>query len=263
VSLRPAQSFHVCNWLRHWSDRESVLYLANHVLYFDWQKESMTSGTFYKNFAELSQSEREGLSYRRTTAKQPSGFVVIAPHGGGIEPGTSEIARAISGSVFSYYTFEGLKQAGNEFLHITSALFDEPQCLQLVHDSEIVIAIHGCSGSEQVVYAGGLHGGLKTRLIDALLETGFDARLAGDPYAGNQSQNICNRGRSGLGAQLEISQALRRAMFEKFDRQGRKITTDVFKRFVASIYKELIAAAREMKLTLDHRLTCFDPPEAR
>jgi phage replication-related protein YjqB (UPF0714/DUF867 family) len=51
---------------------------------------------------------------------------VIAPHGGGIEPGTSELATAIAGDDFSLYLFEGLKSAGNGELHITSTNFDEP-----------------------------------------------------------------------------------------------------------------------------------------
>lgn len=43
-----------------------------------------------------------------------------APHGGGIEPGTSEIADAIGGERGSFYTFGGLKSSGTADLHITS-----------------------------------------------------------------------------------------------------------------------------------------------
>lgn len=197
----------------------------------------------YKSFAELSISEHEGISYQREVKKRRSAFAIIAPHGGGIEPGTSEIAKAISGTEFSYYTFDGIRQKGNERLHITSTLFDEPMCLQIVNDSEVVFAIHGCEGDEEVIYVGGLHDELKTRLINVLLKEGFDARLADVNYAGTQSQNICNRGRSGSGVQLEVSDGLRRSMFKAFDRQGRQITTDVFRKFVACIRNELKSAA--------------------
>lgn len=206
----------------------------------------MTSHSWYKNFADLRMSESEGSSYSVTIMNRQSAFAIVAPHGGGIEPGTSEIAKGIAGSVFSYYTFDGLMQEGNELLHITSTLFDEPKCLQLIRDSEAVVAIHGCGGDQKSIFVGGLSDGLKTRLITSMVIAGFDASLAGANYAGSQLQNICNRGRLGQGVQLEISAGLRRVMFRKLDRQGRKITTDVFKRFVASIHDALLFAAKEM-----------------
>jgi poly-gamma-glutamate hydrolase-like protein len=60
---------------------------------------------------------------------------LVAPHGGGIEPGTSELADAIAASDLSFYTFEGLKPSGNTDLHITSTRFDEPMCLTLLASS--------------------------------------------------------------------------------------------------------------------------------
>jgi len=208
----------------------------------------MASNSCYKSFAELSGSEREGISYRRRVKKRRSGIAIIAPHGGGIEPGTSEIASAIAGSLFSYYTFDGLKQGGNEILHIPSVLFDEPKCLQLINDSEIAVAIHGCGGDTKVIHVGGLHDELKTRLINSMLKAGFDTRLAEINFAGTQVQNICNRGRLGRGVQIEISEGLRRTMFKAFDRVGRKISTEVFQKFVDSIQTELISATKELGL---------------
>ena len=208
----------------------------------------MASNSCYKSFAELSGSEREGISYRRRVKKRRSGIAIIAPHGGGIEPGTSEIASAIAGSLFSYYTFDGLKQEGNEILHIPSVLFDEPKCLQLINDSEIAVAIHGCGGDTKVIHVGGLHDELKTRLINSMLKAGFDTRLAEINFAGTQVQNICNRGRLGRGVQIEISEGLRRTMFKAFDRVGRKISTEVFQKFVDSIQTELISATKELGL---------------
>ena len=208
----------------------------------------MASGSWYKSFAELDVSEREGVSFQRTLQKRRSRIAIIAPHGGGIEPGTSEIAYAVAGSQFSYYTFEGLKPRGNEILHIPSTSFDEPKCLQLVQDSEIVIAMHGCDGEEKVIHVGGLHVELKTRLIQSLAQDGFEARLAEVGLSGNQIQNICNRGQSNQGIQLEITTGLRRAMFRKLDQQGRNFSTDIFRRFVTSVRKELLLAAKELKL---------------
>jgi phage replication-related protein YjqB (UPF0714/DUF867 family) len=201
----------------------------------------------YKSFAELAVPEREGISYHRTVKTRRSGFAILAPHGGGIEPGTSEIAHAIAGSLFSYYTFDGLKREGNAILHISTS-FDEPKCLHLVHSSEIAIAIHGSAGDQKVINVGGLHEELKMRIIHALVEAGFDAHRAEAEYAGHQAQNICNRGRVGRGVQLEISEGLRRSMFKGFDRRGRKNSNYIFRKFVASVHAELASAAKELGL---------------
>jgi phage replication-related protein YjqB (UPF0714/DUF867 family) len=59
-----------------------------------------------------------------------SRIAIIAPHGGGIEPGSSTIARAIAGEDINMYLFEGIKVAkGNAIVHIASHHFDEPRCL--------------------------------------------------------------------------------------------------------------------------------------
>ena len=55
-----------------------------------------------------------------------SAYAIIAPHGGGIEPGTTELAEAIARNDFSFYTFEGKKRTSNRDLHLTATRFDEP-----------------------------------------------------------------------------------------------------------------------------------------
>ncbi len=62
----------------------------------------------YSSYVELSAAELEGVDYR-VLAQSRSTIVVLAPHGGGIEPGTSEIAWEVAGGEFSLYLFEGLK----------------------------------------------------------------------------------------------------------------------------------------------------------
>jgi len=166
---------------------------------------------------------------------------MIAPHGGGIEPGTSEITKAIAGNQFSYYTFDGIRPKGNEQLHITSTLFDEPMCVKMVNAAEIVVAIHGCAGKGKFIYLGGLHNELKNILFTELAKAGFETRLTESNYAGTQLQNICNRGRERRGVQIEISEGLRRTMFKTLDRPGRKITTANFQKFVTSVRGALIS----------------------
>jgi phage replication-related protein YjqB (UPF0714/DUF867 family) len=73
--------------------------------------------------------------------------LTIAPHGGRIEPGTSEIAALIAGESYNLHRFEGRKPPGqNAVLHITSHHFDEPRALNLARKCRIVLGIHGCRG---------------------------------------------------------------------------------------------------------------------
>ena len=67
----------------------------------------------YKRFFELKQKEQYGVDYVIQFRKGPSGVLVVAPHGGGIEPGTSDIADGIAGRKHSFYCFKGIKKFGN------------------------------------------------------------------------------------------------------------------------------------------------------
>ena len=52
----------------------------------------------YASYVQLAESEREGQDYSvRVEGDRSSAILVLAPHGGSIEPGTSELA-ALSGS---------------------------------------------------------------------------------------------------------------------------------------------------------------------
>src|SRR5215510_8260440 len=95
----------------------------------------------YPNFAALEQHEQSGIDYGTVSRRARAAFAIVAPHGGGIEPGTSEIADAIARETWSFYAFEGLKRSGNATLHITSTRFDEPTCLTLVGATTRVVTI--------------------------------------------------------------------------------------------------------------------------
>ncbi|MFX4608957.1 poly-gamma-glutamate hydrolase family protein, partial [Acinetobacter baumannii] len=92
-------------------------------------------------YAELSSAHREGIDYHVTVERRGSGVAIVAPHGGRIERGTSEVARAIAGNDFDLYLFEGALPTMNfEMLHITSTRFDEPRALALIADCDAVLA---------------------------------------------------------------------------------------------------------------------------
>lgn len=190
----------------------------------------------YRNFKKLSDSEKEGIDFRVVLRRTKSNIVVVAPHGGSIEPGTSEIADAIAGTDYSFYAFEGIKSSGNGDLHITSINFDEPRCLELVQSSPRVMTIHGERGAQAIVYLGGRDEKLRVRLRSSLRDHGFNVRDHEDPQLqGRDPSNICNRGTSQAGVQLEISADLRRRFFQSLTQYGRRHTTGDFDEFIDAV----------------------------
>jgi len=143
--------------------------------------------------------------------------IIIAPHGGTIEPETSLIAEAIAGSDYSYYLFEALKAGAHGDFHITSHRFDEPQALKLVASAQVAVAIHGRKDDgTETVWLGGRAEALRDAIGAALREAGFDA-APNTTLPGVHETNICNRTRTGEGVQLELPRSLRRTLAEDPD----------------------------------------------
>jgi phage replication-related protein YjqB (UPF0714/DUF867 family) len=180
--------------------------------------------------------------------------VILAPHGGGIERGTSELCLAVAGYhpanlpqtppagvTYDYWMFEGLRLDDNNVLHVTSTGCDDEIALSLCGGALRALALHGFKlgpGEEHDVLVGGAADEtLRLAMRDALNRAGFTAVLpgAGDgELDGNKRCNIVNRTRLGAGIQLELSLPLRRSMFGEFTRPRRKHTTNqVFWTFVA------------------------------
>jgi phage replication-related protein YjqB (UPF0714/DUF867 family) len=200
----------------------------------------------YRNFAELSKKEREGIDFCVTAVKRAgSTTTIVAPHGGAIEPGTSEVAQAVAKNDVSLAIFEGIKPTNNDRLHITSTHFDEPRCVALVQESDTVIAIHGEGSPEVAVFLGGRDIDLEAHLKAVLGQHGYAVRTNENPeLQGLASTNICNRGIHSAGVQLELSFGLRQTFFKSLKTTGRKKSTDELVRFAAAIREGLRAARR-------------------
>jgi phage replication-related protein YjqB (UPF0714/DUF867 family) len=192
----------------------------------------------YAGYGELCRSEVQGKDYRIVLNHGRSRIAVMAPHGGNIEPGTSEIARAIASADHTFYGFEGLKASGNRKLHITSTNFDEPLCLNVLEGSRVVVILHGCKGQEETVYVGGRDARFKAILADHLLQAGFHVGSRSD-LQGRDTRNLCNGCLDGTGVQLELSTGLRRLMFRDLTDEGRKNTTPMFGTFVSAVRQAL------------------------
>jgi phage replication-related protein YjqB (UPF0714/DUF867 family) len=159
----------------------------------------------YLNFNELASSQREGIDFEIVAVEKPNALTaIIAPHAGGIEAKTGTIAKAIAGTEYSLYCFEGMKSSGNRVLHITSQHFDEPGCLKLIEKYQRVISIHGCNEKNEKVYLGGLDEEFIEILISELSSAGIIPEQS-EKFSGKSHNNICNRGLTKKGVQFELS----------------------------------------------------------
>ena len=194
----------------------------------------------YENYKELQHHETEGEDYVILLRKAHSSIAVIAPHGGGIEPGTVDIADAVAGCKHTFYAFKGIKKDGNAALHITSNQFDEPIGLETAENSDLVVAVHGHREKTEVVLIGGRNQDFKKKICHRLIKDGFNAGISTEPgLRGQHVENICNRCRSGQGVQLEISRGLRKKMFDNLDSRSLRKKTILFFKFVDTL-KEVL-----------------------
>jgi phage replication-related protein YjqB (UPF0714/DUF867 family) len=172
------------------------------------------SSSDFRCYDDLARHYIEGVDYAvHVMPRERSGVAVLAPHGGRIEGRTSEIARLIAGDEHRLYLFEGLRTTGDNFdcLHLASHRFDEPRALDLIARCDTVVAVHGYAAPGPDVLLGGLNEKLKRDVARTLAEIGFSYLTDGHRFPGRDPRNICNRGRSGAGLQLELSEGLRKA----------------------------------------------------
>ena len=195
----------------------------------------------YRRFEQLAGATSEGTDFRRDLRRTHSGVAHIAVHGGGIEAGTAEAADAIAAANGQdYYAFVGLRDTGNNELHITSTRFDDPDCVELQRVSRRTVSYHGCVGVAPMIHLGGGDLEWKQRVGRSLGDAGFvvDWHTTED-LDGSDLRNICNRNASGAGLQLELSAALRSSFFpdgrtsRPMRESGRR--TDLFHRFVVAV----------------------------
>ncbi|MGW3076499.1 MULTISPECIES: poly-gamma-glutamate hydrolase family protein [unclassified Kitasatospora] len=204
------------------------LYPSNTALYASSTVvEGVDYGRRYRRHLIDDQSLQSRTPFVRTT--------VIAPHGGGIEVGTSELCLAISGyhpadltptpaagPVHDFWMFEGLRSSNNSELHVTSTHCDDAVARAMCAGSRNVVSLHGCTAAQagleagaQAVLVGGLNSTLRQYLMEEFAAAGIRAVTASgeEEIAGISPDNICNRSLLGMGAQLEMTTDLRVAMF--------------------------------------------------
>lgn len=153
---------------------------------------------------------KRSLQFRIISKNRKGAVLILAPHGGLIEFGTSEIAKNIAGRKHSCYLYEGLKPKNNWSLHTSSTKYSEPTALRMAKEKEIILTIHGCKETRKFAVVGGLHIELASSIISNLKENSFLINPANQRrFPARNPDNICNKGKSGRGVQIEISSGLR------------------------------------------------------
>ncbi|GAA2776205.1 hypothetical protein GCM10010521_63670 [Streptomyces rameus] len=191
----------------------------------------------------------------RSTSSAVSSTAVIAPHGGGIEAGTSELCLAVAGYTpfdantdpaaaalpgepqRDYWMFEAI--ANSTAQHVTATHCDDPAALAVCANNLYAVSLHGFDDTTvKKIIIGGRDERLKRNLLAAFTKYGLTSPAtdadrdvtvvfagATDPINGDDPANIANRTRTGAGAQLELSTALRQAMFGDFSGAAKRRTT--------------------------------------
>ncbi|WP_108816901.1 poly-gamma-glutamate hydrolase family protein [Loktanella sp. Alg231-35] len=165
----------------------------------------------YSSFKELYDVEKDGTDYQKQAESRTSDCLIMAPHGGKIEPGTSELAKAVASEDHSLYLFEGIRKRPHSDLHVTSHKYDDEEAIKIVSEHAIVVAFHGRRDRDDpaTVHVGGLDAATRDAIVNELSSDGFDAAVGCGELAGEHKNNICNRGRRSMGVQLEIPKSLR------------------------------------------------------
>jgi phage replication-related protein YjqB (UPF0714/DUF867 family) len=245
-------------YMTHEAWRSSAAYAAdrypsNSAMYADPALvEGIDYGRRYRRHAAVRSDPAERLVFPET--------VVLAIHGGGIEPGTSELCLGIAGyhpasfittpgqPTYDYWMFEGLRASNNAELHVTATSCDDPIALSLSAGARRVLSLHGCTPAQlgltddsQAVFVGGRDIVMRDRLAKIYLNIGIQTLTedAGNfGLEGSNQRNIVNRSLTAAGVQVELTTPLRAAMFGTNTRAQRKNTTsELFWRFVNATRK--------------------------
>ena len=194
-------------------------------------------------------NEWRQLLEEQTTDNPETQKIVMAIHGGGIEPGTSEIALAAAGyhpatlipvddgrGLHDLWLFEGLLSKRNDDLHVAAINYNEPIATELVQNARRCLSLHGCTDAKAkvsethplgIIQIGGLDFELRHIVMEELAAAGIPAEIATDEeLKGEDPRNIGNKTQIGGCVQLEMGKSYRASLFEVNTRPRRKHTTN-------------------------------------
>jgi len=226
----------------------------------------------YRDLSQLVLRNARGVDYEIGFYVRSEDILIVAIHGGGIEPLTSELAHAIAGEDYNLFEFRGIRASSNMKLHVSSLRFKEIRLRGLLDTTGTAISIHGFAGEGPIIGVGGGNQRLAKCIAEQLAESGFETQKARGRLAGRHPDNLVNRPRD-RGVQLELSRGLRDAMVEggaaspaRGDPDRR---TEVFTRFVEAVRLAVRRYLDERRVNLERaisdaaRTTALIPPELK
>lgn len=175
----------------------------------------------YRSFAELAQDNVEGVDYSLEVKDRQSSILVMAFHGGYVEPGSAELGSEITKDKFNFYAFRAL-QPGKlhepsftySTLHLTSTRYDEPGLLSMAAESHFCLSLHGFGGQEADFCMGGGNGEQR-KVLNQRLSQHFpelqSCELCCPPFNGTSKKNPTNQCRN-QGIQIEMSPRVRKRL---------------------------------------------------
>ena len=157
----------------------------------------------YPNFAALSAAENEDKDFRvRIEDRKGSPIVIVAPHGGGIEPGTYKSPRRLRDATCHLLILPGSSRRATEFFTLPARTLTS-RVVQRWLKRPTTCSDHGEESEEPVVYLGGKDSESGGRVRKALATAGFTVKEHPNrQLQGLAKRNICNRNRSGAGSSL-------------------------------------------------------------
>ncbi|MCJ1656861.1 poly-gamma-glutamate hydrolase family protein [Staphylococcus sp. NRL 16/872] len=193
-----------------------ITIIISFIIYKTHKEQSSSSLDYYSSFNDLAKHTTKGKDWGILTKnRKDDRILVTAIHGGGIEPGTTELARRIANiGKYDFYSFEGRLPEHNEKLHITSTVFNEPILEKMLKHTDETISIHGYAGEDPVVYVGGQDKKLAKSITHSLEDKGFTVQKSPKGVEATSSDNIINRDDEESGVQLELTTG-QRALFFK------------------------------------------------
>jgi len=143
---------------------------------------------------------------------------LMAIHGGGIEPGTEEMARFVAyHSGASLYVYAGRLSGGNLSLHRPShdgRIEERALVVQFIKHVKTAISIHGHGRRQNRAYVGGLHQSMVQRFVElarpalSQYEWISDPKMIPPGLSGQSPSNVVNLPPA-KGMQLELPIKLR------------------------------------------------------
>ncbi|MCJ1655432.1 poly-gamma-glutamate hydrolase family protein [Staphylococcus sp. NRL 16/872] len=171
----------------------------------------------YRSMSDLFAHTTQGIDWQKERSNKNSNVLIFAPHGGNIEKGTTELAKAIANKGnYDYYAFNAIRNGNNKALHVTSTNYDDKDLINTNYNRDVSVSVHGAGQAQG--YNTVLMGGRDTQLLglisQELKKFKFNVQRATGYLAGTDANNIVNFNKKGMGVQLEITPDIRKSFFK-------------------------------------------------